>query len=289
MGVSVADSTSPSGSAPRPLPQPYSTELSEALEHRGRDTPAHERIYSYLFEYRNAPPTDAQIADYFYADTGQRPTQLDRRRREVGEVFQIEQVRTGREVAYRLVGWRAVQLARGAGISQRDRFVVLQAGRCAKCGRTVADDGVKLVVDHVIPQAWGGTDSLDNYQALCQECNAGKKDFYGSFDEYADQIREAVNYDEPHRRIAMLLKATEGEWIPSDLIGAVASAKQFQEDWQKRMRELRELGLQFEMRKKRLPSGRVTTEWKLARWKDLPNEPLAPLIRRLEREKKLAK
>jgi hypothetical protein len=37
--------------------------------------------------------------------------------------------------------------------------------------------------------------------------------------------------------------------VPSDLIGVVASAKQYQEDWQKRLRELRTLGWMIEYRR----------------------------------------
>jgi hypothetical protein len=40
------------------------------------------------------------------------------------------------------------------------------------------------------------------------------------------------------------------------------------------------------MRKKKMLSGRVTTDWRLSQWRELPNEPLAPLIRRIERAKK---
>src|SRR2546427_111349 len=43
-------------------------------------------------------------------------------------------------------------------ISQKTRYLVLQkySFRCRACGRG-AEDGVKLVIDHIVPVDWGGT------------------------------------------------------------------------------------------------------------------------------------
>jgi hypothetical protein len=43
---------------------------------------------------------------------------------------------------------------------------------CRYCGATAPD--VKLTVDHVIPQALGGTDDPGNLVTACVDCNAGK-------------------------------------------------------------------------------------------------------------------
>jgi 5-methylcytosine-specific restriction endonuclease McrA len=32
----------------------------------------------------------------------------------------------------------------------------------------------KLEIDHIIPKSKGGVDKLENYQALCNQCNKGK-------------------------------------------------------------------------------------------------------------------
>lgn len=45
---------------------------------------------------------------------------------------------------------------------------------CQLCGRSAPE--VQLEVDHVLPVALGGTDSLDNLRTLCHDCNAGKSD-----------------------------------------------------------------------------------------------------------------
>jgi len=60
-------------------------------------------------------------------------------------------------------------------ISIRKRFLVLKKDQftCIMCGRSGI--GVKLEVDHKIPVSKGGTNSIDNLQTLCYECNRGKR------------------------------------------------------------------------------------------------------------------
>lgn len=43
---------------------------------------------------------------------------------------------------------------------------------CLRCGRNDA----KLVADHVLPIAMGGTSNIDNIQPLCGPCNSSKQD-----------------------------------------------------------------------------------------------------------------
>src|SRR5688572_1110499 len=53
-----------------------------------------------------------------------------------------------------------------APISEKLKYAVLHRDdRCRRCGRGVGD-GVKLVVDHIRPRAWGGATTLDNLWAL---------------------------------------------------------------------------------------------------------------------------
>lgn len=61
-------------------------------------------------------------------------------------------------------------------LSLRKRFFVLKRDgfTCKMCGAN--GPGVKLEVDHIVPVAEGGSDSLDNLQTLCFECNRGKRD-----------------------------------------------------------------------------------------------------------------
>ena len=63
-------------------------------------------------------------------------------------------------------------------LSPRDRDAVLMRDgyRCRHCGRNPREDGIKLHVDHIEPWSKGGTNDLENLQALCEECNLGKSD-----------------------------------------------------------------------------------------------------------------
>jgi hypothetical protein len=133
-----------------------------------------------------------------------------------------------------------------SGINKRVRAQVLQPQRCAMCGRTPLEDHVKLVVDHMLPKDWGGSDDPENLQPLCEDCNLGKKNHFETLSDFTEQIKRAANYAEPQKRIGELFLAFDrGEWIASDLFEAVANAKEPQEDWQRRMRDLRFLGWNY--------------------------------------------
>lgn len=59
-------------------------------------------------------------------------------------------------------------------VSKRLRYEVLRRDNhaCRYCGATAPD--VKLNVDHVIPQALGGSNAPTNLVASCADCNGGK-------------------------------------------------------------------------------------------------------------------
>jgi hypothetical protein len=67
-------------------------------------------------------------------------------------------------------------LKKSGSISLRKRFFVMKRDSfaCARCG--ASGTGVRLEVDHRTPRAKGGSDSIDNLQTLCFECNRGKRD-----------------------------------------------------------------------------------------------------------------
>lgn len=54
-------------------------------------------------------------------------------------------------------------------VMKRDGF------KCKMCGLD-ANDGIKLVVDHINPIANGGKTEMNNLQTLCWNCNSGKSD-----------------------------------------------------------------------------------------------------------------
>ena len=61
-----------------------------------------------------------------------------------------------------------------SGVTERVRFDVFQRDgfRCVYCGATATE--AKLVVDHVLPVADGGSDEIANLATACWDCNAGK-------------------------------------------------------------------------------------------------------------------
>lgn len=263
---------------PSKLPIPDSKELNDLV--RGT---SERSIYRVLYENRDNSLSMAQIRQVLGLESGQQE-HLNRRMRELYRVFEVERTRDGNETLYRLVKQLDKKL-NTEGFSNRVRAWVLRDQRCVQCGRTPADDGVRLHIDHKIPQAWGGTNDPENLQALCSDCNEGKKNLYATYDEFADKIKAAANYDEPHKRIGELLKAFNGKPVPSDLVEVVAKAKQYQDDWQKRMRELRELGWQYSFSKKR-EGDRVKTYFILEHYEPWPDGSIRAAIKQQELRKK---
>lgn len=51
---------------------------------------------------------------------------------------------------------------------ERDGF------RCFYCGKASYEDGVRLVIDHLIPKESGGTTTAGNLVTSCHTCNATK-------------------------------------------------------------------------------------------------------------------
>jgi hypothetical protein len=148
------------------------------------------------------------------------------------------------------------------------------------CGRSVGEDGVKLQVDHKVPQAWGGSDEVDNLWALCVECNHGKKDLFASQD---DTVKKVLKHDSIHMRIGELLKLNFNEWVPAELIEFVAN----QDDWKKRTRELRYLGWKIDVTKRKHESGRVKSFYRLSKFDEWPENP-TKWIREFEEKRAVA-
>jgi len=248
-----------------PLPDPN----SDAVSALGLSW-VERAIYLVLYENRSNPLTIHEIRDkvaelneagklnrYGNHRGGKRELgsqeHFNRRLRELYQYFEFRKERHQGQFKYEIVGVKSLIPSAGRlQIPKRIRAEVLSSQRCAFCGRTPVDDGVRLHVDHKVPKSWGGSDDIQNLQALCSECNEGKQAYFSDVSEsVALEVRKAANFDEPHRRIAEALIAAYPNEIPSFVLGAIASAKQFQEDWQKRMRELRTLGFSIGFRREK--------------------------------------
>jgi 5-methylcytosine-specific restriction endonuclease McrA len=71
-------------------------------------------------------------------------------------------IRTGRAK-------RPIPLGLRYDVLKRDDF------RCVLCGRSPATNpGLKLHVDHIVPESSGGPTTLENLRALCDDCNVGR-------------------------------------------------------------------------------------------------------------------
>jgi 5-methylcytosine-specific restriction endonuclease McrA len=59
-----------------------------------------------------------------------------------------------------------------------NRWLILaRDGHCCRgCGARAGEPGVKLEVDHIVPQSRGGSDEPSNLRTLCRACNVGRGD-----------------------------------------------------------------------------------------------------------------
>jgi len=180
------------------LPEPDSEQIAALV---GSTT--QRLLYGFLYRRRDNPPTMVELRFFVTNALGEDQSQTDRRVRELRRYFEIEAARIDNESRYVLRGWSATRPhSAGVAISLRRRAEVLAPQRRAQCGRTPLEDRVKLVVDHRVPLSWGGDNEPENLQPLCEECNAGKHDYFRSFEAHAEQIRAAIGYDEPQNASA---------------------------------------------------------------------------------------
>lgn len=222
-------------------------------------------VYGLLHRRQGNPPTADEIRLFLHASAAADGS-ADRALRGLKDYFDVAAITLDGVVRYQLRGWAGT---RPAGlvlpIGLRLRAQILAPGRCAQCGRMPLVHGVVLDVDWRVPTDWGGTNDPENLQPLCEECREGKRQYLQTYASFSEQISQAASFDEPQRRIGELLKALENEWVPSDLIGIVASAKEYQEDYQRRLRDLRFLGWEIDTSRRYDEGARVKVYYRLRR------------------------
>jgi hypothetical protein len=219
-------------------------------------------------------------------------THLERRKRDLKKWFLIEKTKIAREVRgkkrnvviYTYVGERPLVIDEGQ-VDQKLRAEVIRMahGRCQMCGRTIEKHGITLVMDHKKPRDWGGTNDRDNLQAASEECNAGKKAYFSSLNVSSEMMKKVISHESVHVRIGELLKAIGiGNRAPSSLLEVVAD----QDDWQKRLRELRYpvIGWGIETFLYKDALGKKQSDYVLRGFKEWPENP-SETIRRFEKER----
>lgn len=205
--------------------------------------------------------------------------QLDRRKRDLKQWFEIEKRRKSGNTLYFYKGEHPSPVQQ-SGISLKLRAEVLNAahGKCGMCGRTIDQHGITLVIDHQIPLDWNGTNDRENLWAICEDCNQGKKNYFASQDR--ELMRRVMGHKSVHVRLGELLKAFEGRAVSSRLMEFVAQ----QDDWMKRTRELRYLGWKIQTSRERKPNGRVESSYTLLKHTPWPPDPTG-WIREYERRR----
>ena len=176
-------------------------------------------LYGFLYRRRDNPPTMIELRFFVSDALGEEQASTERRLRELRRYFDIEAVEIDSESRYRLHRWSATRPPHaGVAISPRRRAEVLAPQRCAQCGRTPLESHVKLVVDNKVPLSWGGDNEPENLQPFCEECYAGKRDYFRSFEAYAEQIRDSNwlrRTAETHRRAAQSVRGRVGSLGPT--------------------------------------------------------------------------
>jgi hypothetical protein len=92
-------------------------------------------------------------------------------------------------------------------VSKRLRYEVLRRDNhaCRYCGATAPD--VKLTVDHVVPQALGGSDDPTNLVTACEPCNSGKTSVPADAAIVADVEKDALRWAAAMDKAAELARA----------------------------------------------------------------------------------
>jgi hypothetical protein len=241
-------------------------------------------VYGLLHRRRDHPPTANEISYFLRAASIDRP--VDQALHALSEYFHIATLIVDGEERYELRGWTGSKPIRNlVTISSRLRAETLTLGRCAMCGRSPSKHGVVLAVDLKFPPEWGGTNDRDNLWPLCEECKDGRHQFLSAYSPYAEQISRAAIFDEPQRRIGELLKAFNGRWVPSDLIGIIASAREYQEDYQRRIRDLRFLGWVIVQERRYHEGARVRVYYRLIHCESWPDNIRAAIAAEERRRK----
>ncbi|MFD0405390.1 HNH endonuclease [Kitasatospora sp. NPDC127116] len=182
------------------------------------------------------------MAGSIAAGFGKSNVHSQRRLREVRSHFVVQSRRrtSDGEWIYQLLGWKKAASA-SVKISPRLQAEVFsKKGRfCQMCGRG-PQNGIRLQIDHIVPESWGGKTVYSNLEPLCEEHNHGKQAFFASLDAFGPALGRALPRPNPWERIGELLLAFQEmrKPTPVELIELVAQDTH-KGDPKKRLREIR--------------------------------------------------
>jgi len=147
------------------------------------------------------------------------------------------------------------------------------------CGRSPEKHGVVLLAIHERSRERNGNAVSDKLRVVCGECNAGM----AGWSELPDPawMRAVMSHRNLHVRLGETLKAFKTEAVPAATLEFVAN----QDDWKKRIRELRYLGWEIETYNRKLSEGgRVSSFYRLVKSLPWPEDPTG-VIRQYERDR----
>jgi HNH endonuclease len=122
-----------------------------------------------------------------------------------------------------------------AGITFKTRYRIITRdhSKCRRCGATVAD-GARLVVDHIIPRDWGGSNEDTNLWTLCEQCNLGKQAWQSDID--AATMATILKEPSGRSRLRRFFELRVGQMVTKEELQIVAGIT----DYARRIRELRQ-------------------------------------------------
>jgi 5-methylcytosine-specific restriction endonuclease McrA len=151
-------------------------------------------------------------------------------------------------------------------------------GRCSVCGRSVERHGVVLIAVRYVSREREGSNNSEDLRVICAECSAGRED--GLKLPEPAWIGAVMAHRSVHMRLGETLKEFQGQPVAAATLKFVAN----QDAWQARVRELRYLGWNIATFNRRLPSGRVSSFYRLNKSTPWPPDPTGT-IRQYERER----
>ncbi len=104
---------------------------------------------------------------------------------------------------------------------------------CQMCGKSVAEDHIKVHVDHIVPYEWGGETVIDNLQCVCSICNDGKKNWEKSEDPVL--MKEINKASSTKERLKKYFEYYPNKEIGVDKLAVVAKTR----EWTRQLRYVR--------------------------------------------------
>ena len=136
-----------------------------------------------------------------------------------------------------------------------------------------------LVAIHEVSREREGNTVSDNLHTVCEECNAGLEGCCFKLPD-PEWMRGVMGQKSVHVRLGETLKAFKGAPVDAATLEFVAN----QDDWKKRLRELRYLGWEIGTFNRRISEARVSSFYRLVRSRPWPADPTG-VIRQYERDR----